>query len=70
MNFDIEALPLEIEFIYLALTKSAINIKMMGKKKDFFLDLCNEIWDSMELHDLNKLDSILHNHMKSKINEK
>lgn len=56
---DIENLPDSIKFFYISMTQSAIYFKEMGQQKDVFLSFCEEIWDSMEMTDLENLKSVL-----------
>jgi predicted AAA+ superfamily ATPase len=67
MSIDLEKLPPAIQFAYIAITKTAIIFKEMEKDKNFFILFCKEIWDSMELTDVKKLDSILEGKMQKDI---
>ena len=64
---DLENLPPKIQFAYLAMTRLAINFKEMGHKKEFFLSFCDEIWNSMELSDVEYLKSVLDEKMEKDI---
>lgn len=52
-------LPPSVQFMFIALTKSAILVKELGKDKDFFVALAEEIWNSMEMTDSNELKDII-----------
>lgn len=67
MNIDLENLPAQLQFAYLAMTKTAIYFKEMGREKDFFLAFCDEIWNSMEMTDLKYLKDTLDGKMKKDI---
>lgn len=67
MVIDIENLPAPLQFAYIAMTKSAIYFKEMGQKKEFFLAFCDEIWNSMEMTDLEYLKDVLEGKMKKDI---
>ena len=68
MSIDLEKLPPELQFVYIALTKSAIYFKEMGMGKEFYLSFCSEIWDSMELTGLECLKDALKKKMEKDIN--
>jgi len=67
MTIDLESLPTPLQFAYIAMTKSAIYFKEMGKDQNFFLVFCEEIWNSMEMTDLEYLKSVLDGKMKKDI---
>lgn len=67
MTIDIENLPTALQFAYIAMTQSAIYFKEMGQEKEFFLAFCDEIWNSMEMTDLNYLKKVLEGKMKKDI---
>lgn len=64
---NIKNLPPTLQFVYIAMTKSAIHFKEMDRDKDFFLAFCEEIWNSMELTDLEYLKNVLNEKMKKDI---
>lgn len=68
MSIDLDTLPLQAQFAYIAMTKTAIFIKEIGKDKDYFLDFCGEIWNSMEMSDLDTLKDVLQEKMKRDLN--
>jgi len=43
MTIDLEKLPTKLQFVYIAMTRSAIHFKEMGQDKNFFLAFCDEI---------------------------
>jgi len=61
---DIESLPPEVQFAYIATTKCAIMFKEMDYDKKLFLQFCDEIWNSMELTAVDELKSILQDKIK------
>mgnify|MGYP001609195520 CR=1 FL=1 len=65
MNLD--DLPPQLKFVYLAMTKSAIFFKEMERDKKFFLSFSEEIWDSMEITDLEHLKNVLNEKMEMDI---
>ena len=67
MTIDLESLPTPVQFAYIAMTKSAIYFKEMGQNQDFFLAFCEEIWNSMEMTDLEYLKDVLDGKMKKDI---
>lgn len=67
MTIDLENLPPSLQFVYLAMTRSAIYFKEMDRDKDFFLAFCEEIWNSMEMTEIEKLKSILSEKMEKDI---
>ncbi len=69
-NFlDLENLPIQVQFCYISITKSAIFFKEMDKEKDFFLSFCDEIWKSLELTDLEYLKDVLNGKMKKDVDK-
>jgi len=67
MNLD--ELPPEVQFAYLAATKTAIQFKKMGLDKKFFIGFCEEIWNSMEMTDLNTLSDAIQSKMKKDVDK-
>ncbi len=61
---DLESLPIEIQFIYIAMTKSVIYFKELGQDKSFYLHFAEEIWNSMELVDLEYLKDTISKKMQ------
>lgn len=64
---DIDDLPPKVQFCFLAMLKSAIAFKEMKKDKEFFLGFSEEIWNSMELSDLDYLNETIEGKMKKDI---
>lgn len=64
---NIEDLVDPVNFIYVAMTQSAISFKESGKNKDYYLSYCDEIWNSMELLELETLKDILKTYVKNEI---
>jgi hypothetical protein len=56
---DLEKLPDTIQFIFLNMTLSAIYMKEMKRDKEFFVNFASDIWDSMEMSDLDSLKKIV-----------
>ena len=67
MDIDFEKLPTPLRFTYLAMTGCAISFKEMGREKDFFIAFAEEIWNSMEMTDLDYLKDVLEGKMKKDI---
>lgn len=67
MTIDLESLPVPLQFAYVTMTRSAIYFKEIGQKKDFFLNFCDEIWNSMELTDSEYLKDVLSEIMEKDI---
>ncbi len=67
MDIDIENLPGELKFAYIAMTKSALFFKQIGRDKNFFLMFCDEIWKSMELSDMHDLNDVLQKSMQKDV---
>ena len=67
MTIDIENLPAPLQFAYIGMTKSAIYFKEMGRDKDFFIAFAKEIWNSMEMTDLDYLKDVLEEKMEKDI---
>jgi hypothetical protein len=66
-KMDIKNLPPSLQFIFMAMMKSAIIVKEIGKDKSFFIDFAEEIWNSMEMSDFNTLKEIIEGKMKDDI---
>ncbi len=49
----------DASFLYIALTQAAIKVHETGRDKDFFIEFCKEIWESMLLSDTDTLKEIL-----------
>ncbi len=64
MTVNIEDLPGPLQFAYIAMTRTAIYFKDMDHDKIFFLSFCDEIWESMEMTDLQYLKDALEGKMK------
>jgi len=64
MTIDIENLPPDAQFAYITMTKTAISFKEKGMDKNFFLYFSEEIWNSMELSDLEHLKNVLEEKMQ------
>lgn len=67
MTIDLENLPAPLQFTYIAMTRSAIYFKEMGQDKDFFLSFSEEIWNSMEMTDIEYLKSVIGGKMRKDI---
>lgn len=67
MTIDLEKLPPAVQFVYIAMTKSAIFLKEIRNEKKFFLAFCEEIWDSMEMSEPDHLNEVLNDKMKKDI---
>lgn len=67
MNINLEELPSPLQFAYIALTKSAIIFKKMERDKKFFLAFCEEIWNSMEMSDIDYLNETIDSQMEDDI---
>ena len=64
---DIENLPPELQFVFIAMLRSAICFKEMERNKKFFLNFAEEIWKTMELTDIEELKEIIHGRIKKDI---
>lgn len=64
---DIDDLPNPIKFAYISMSRSAIHFKKTGKDRDFFVEFAREIWNSMELSDIDDLKNVLEQKMESEI---
>jgi hypothetical protein len=64
---DIENLPPKIQFVFIAMMQSAIELKEMDKDKEFYLDFAKEIWESMELSDFDYLKEVIMGKMRKDI---
>lgn len=64
---ELDDLPPKLKFIYIAMTKSAIFFKEMERDKKFFLSFAEEIWNSMQLSDLEYLKNVLDEKMEMDI---
>lgn len=67
MTINLESLPKPVQFAYISMTQSAIYFKECGHDKNFFLSFCDEIWNSMELSNLEYLKETLQEKMKKDI---
>ncbi len=59
----------DTKFLYFALTKSVLTAKRLKLTKKFFIDFANEIWDSMEMTDIDVLEKIIQDQMKDDVNK-
>ena len=64
MNLDLENLPPKLQFVFIAMMKSAISFKEMGKDKEFFIEFAKEMWVSIEMTDLDELKEIINGKMR------
>lgn len=69
MKLNLEDIGAEGHFVFLAMMKTAITLKKMGKNKNDFVEIAKEIWNSMELSDLTDLENIIHGAMMKDIEE-
>jgi len=67
MDMDIEGLPPKLQFVFMAMMKSAISFKEMERDKEFFLNFAQEIWDSMEMSNFEELKEIIDGKMRQDI---
>ena len=56
-----------MQFIFMAMMKSAIIVKEIGKDKSFFVDFAEEIWNSMEMSDFDTLKDTINGKMRDDI---
>jgi hypothetical protein len=56
---DTENWPPQLQFVFIAMMKSAIYFKEMGREKKFFCEFAKEIWVSMEMSDFDELKEII-----------
>lgn len=61
MLFD--QLPGVGKFLFMAMMKSALILKEMGKDRDYFVDFAEEIWMSMEMSDFETLNNLIDGQM-------
>ncbi len=64
---DIKNLPLDVKFIYMAMTQSAIYMKKLKYDKESFINFASEIWESMNLNNIDDLESTLKNVMEKDV---
>jgi len=64
---DIKNLSPSMQFIFMAMMKSAIIVKEIGKDKSFFVDFAEEIWNSMEMSDFDTLKDTINGKMRDDI---
>jgi hypothetical protein len=64
---DLKDLPPMAQFLFMAMMKSAISMKEMGKNKDDFVSFAEEIWISMEMSDFETLKDAIDGKMKKDI---
>jgi hypothetical protein len=65
MKIELDELPREVQFMYIAMTKVAISMKESGFDKEFYLQAASEIWDSMILENISDIKELISNKMKS-----
>ena len=56
---ELESLPKNLQFIFIAMLESAIKIKEQGHDKKFFTDFASEIWETMNLSDAEYLKKVI-----------
>ncbi len=66
-SMEFKSLPPAMQFLYMAMTKSAIIVKEIGKDKEFFIDFAYEIWNSMEMSDFQELKDVIDGKMRDDI---
>lgn len=64
---DIDDMPPGVKFVFIAMLQSAITFKEMEKDKKFFVSFAEEIWETMQLSDLEDLKETLQGYMKKEI---
>jgi|HubBroStandDraft_2_1064218.scaffolds.fasta_scaffold00031_54 hypothetical protein len=64
---NIEDMPRNLQFVFISLLRSAIIIKEEGKDKKFFINFASEIWEKMNLNDIEDLKNILSEYLKADI---
>ena len=64
---DIKNLHPTMQFLFMAMMKSAIMVKEIGQEKQFFVNFAEEIWNSMEMSDLTELKDIIDGKMRDDI---
>jgi hypothetical protein len=57
----------EGKFLTIALVKSALMIKKMGRDRDHFTQLCGELWDSIELEGEDYMNSLINAQIRNDI---
>ena len=57
----------EARFLFIASMKVAIDMKKMGKERKAYLEWCSEIWSTLEINGLEKMDSLITEVMQSDI---
>lgn len=65
MNLD--DLSESAQFAFIAMLQTAIRFKEGGKNKKFFVDFASEIWETMELSDIEYLKKVLMDRMMKDI---
>lgn len=63
----LDDLPASVKFMYMSMTQTAIYLKEMGRDRDYFVKFAKEIWDTMELNDMQTLKSALREQMEKDI---
>lgn len=64
INLDeLEKLPQEVKFIFIAMLQTAVNLKKIDKDKSFFIKFAGECWDTMEINSIEIVNDFLKNTM-------
>lgn len=56
-----------MQFIFIAMMKSAVMVKEAGFDKEFFTKFAVEIWDSMEMNGVEKINDVIDGAMRKDI---
>lgn len=56
---DIINLPFEVRFLFVAMMNAAIKMKELGKTEENYLSFAKEIWNSMNMNDIEHLKKIM-----------
>lgn len=54
----------QAKFLFIAMMKSVLIIRKMGKKKKDFMLFAEESWNSMMMNDVDELEKIINDQMK------
>jgi|GEM_PF-5057752 len=64
---DLDKMPKEVRFIFLAMSQAAIYVKNADKGREFFIKLAEECWDMVEKNGLEKMTYFTKNAMDQDI---
>jgi hypothetical protein len=64
-RIDYDDLPPPIKFIFISMLKSALDVRSLGKNKNDFIQLADEMWETMLLTPEDKMNDIIRSAMIS-----